>query len=583
MNRKFLGMMTGAVLTATVFAGCGGGGGGASSFQYDPPPGGPTPPAQKTINFTIPNYAAGDQAVVVFTPVSGDELDQATNTVQVTSSQLRVDSDGPAEDVQAAQGTALPDFCATDAHVRHVSDGLKGRLAELSAEKLRAREVEARFDGLPAGSTAELFIPDFSGNKTQVQKMLDDNQTVHCNILAEVVGGVPVVTPAQALRLAQVFDSTNPFDPIAPNAIGIYDRVRGYCGSEWLTNPAGGRDGDLRVNIVLLSSATMGGDTSFGAVLFEDILSASVWPGSNEGEFMYINAEFLSVPGGTDLENYSFYHTVSHELVHIIQMNTKVGRNGTFPNFDPNTPNVNNSLYSLWERRTMAEGFAETAATLAGFGVARALDFGATGGANVFSLDRINLFMGGASFGPFFPGAFSSYTLGDNFWRPYFDGGDPYGVGHLLGLYIVRNWGPEKWGELTSSPHVGLLNLNTVLGNQSENIFHGFNMALYISTLTNAPAQYTFPFFRLDSVNAVRPVKSAAAPQIVLLPGPAFASSTAANASLTQGHVPWSTVLLRFLGGNGNPLNFQVNLPIRARAGLVHESPAGTFSSVQAP
>lgn len=580
MKRKFLGVMTGAVLAATVIAGCGGAGGGASSFQYDPPPGGPTPPPQKTINFTIPAYAAGDQAVVVFTPVSGDEFDQAVNNIQVNSTQARQAGTTTVEAAKAADAAAVVarDFCGTHQAVLQFDERLAAR-GPISAEDLKPRDVSARFDGQPAGFTDTLIT--LTGTEITVTKMLDDASTVHCNVLAEGTPGNTVVTQAQALRLAQIFDATNPFDPNQPNAIGIYDRLTGLCGSEWRTNPSGGRDGDLRVNIVLMSNASIIG--ALGVVPFADQFSSSIDPTSNQGEFLYLNAQELAVPGGTDLENYGLYHTLAHEFLHVIQMNQKIGRNGTFPNFDPNTPNVNNSAYSLWERRTIAEGFAETAATLCGFGVARASDLTPSGGAEGFSIDAINLFLGGNSYVSGNPGL---TTLGSNFWTPFleFQGTDPYGMGHLFGLHILQRFGPQKWGELTSSPHIGLLNLNTVLGNQPENIFHSFNIALHVSTLVNAPVQYQFPFgLRLDNLNAVRPPKSNAAPVFLFLPGAGFAASSPATFWVDQNFAPWSTVLLRFLGGNGGAVNFEVTLPIRARAALVHESPAGTFSSVQAP
>lgn len=551
MNRKFLGLMTGAVLTATVFAGCGGGGGGASSFQYDPPPG-PTPPPQKTINFTIPNYAAGDQAVVVFTPVAGDEFDHATNTFQITSGNARMagrTGDGP------AASTAPADFCGLK-HSKAAAQEWFDNNPRPRLDQLKARAVRPKFDGLAKGTQVEIFSPAETGDKVTVEKMLSDAQTVHCNVMAEP----GLVTEAQALRLAQIFDSSNPFDPNAPGAIGIYDRLTGLCGFEWRT--AGGRDGDLRINIMLMSSGNMPSG-ALGLVRWADPFPVSTFPTSNEGEILYLDAESLAVPAGDDFANYTFYHALAHEFHHVIMFNTKMDREGTFPNFDPNSPSGVFSVNSLLERDTLSEGFAQTAATLAGFGVYYATD--ATRGADPLSFSFLN---------------FAVQRPTDDFWDAA-DGG--YGIGHLFGLHIVRRYGPEKWGELTKSPHLGTLNLNTVLGNQTENIFHAFNISLHVTTLANAPANYVIPFISLDNLNYVRPSQSSAPPQQTFLPGIGFASDTAANLSMTQEYLPWSTILYRLQGGNGNPLNLQINIPIRARAGVVHESPAGTFSSVQAP
>ena len=578
MRRTFVGWMTATVLGAFLVAGCGGGGGNASNFAYDPPPG-PTPAPQQEVNFRIPAYGAGDQAVLVFTPVSGDEWDQAANQIQVHAANARQAADA------SAQGQAtFFDPCGTDRSVKRF-DQVVGTKARLQAASLRPRAVQARWDGMPLGTVGTMYKPMgvASTDIMDVTKMTDDAQTVHCTILAETVGGVPVITAADALRMAQIFDSTNPFDPQTPGAIGIYDRITGLCGTEWRTNPVGGRDGDTRVNLVVLSANTMSlsGGILFGMVRFEDAFATSVAPLSNEGEYVYLNYEFLGVPAGTDRENYSLYGTLAHEFLHVVQVNTKIAQNGLFPNFDPNTPSVNNSAYSLWERRTMAEGFCETAATLCGFGVQNALNGTPTGGAEILSYDAINRFLGGTSL--IVPGMTGATLVGSNFWTPFLDGGDPYGIGHLFGLYVVNRYGAAKWGQLTSSTHIGLLNLNTVLGAAPEDIFHGFNLALHCASLNGAPPQYDLPKLQPGGVNFVRTFqKGDAVPPVVhLLNAAGFASSGGPTVSFTQSYAPWSTVLLGFLGGNGAPLNLQVVLPLKARASVIYESPKGTFNSLQ--
>lgn len=579
MRRTFLGWMTAAVLTASVVAGCGGGGGDASSFHYDPPPG-PTPPPQQTVNFNVPAYQAGDQAVLVVTPVSGDEWDQATNTIQVNA-RNGGGAFGRSEHVHpAAGGGTFQDRCGmTESIVRFDQ---KVGLAKVRARvaEARPRAVQPRWDGLPKGTTGELFAPMAYSDAVSIQvtKMLDDASTVHCNILAETVGGLPILTEADALRVAQVFDSANPFDPQTPGTIGIYDRLTGLCGTEWRVNPVGGRDGDTRVNLVFCSTGTMGTGL-LGLVRFEDSFPKSLVSFSNEGEYLYLNYQALGSPAGTDLQNYSLYHTLAHEFLHVVQMNTKIGRDGTFPNFDPDTPDVNNSAYSLWERRTMAEGFAETAATLCGYGVHKALDFSATGGAEIYSYDAINRFLGGESVA--FPGVFGPTLLGTNFWVPFLDyaNTDPYGMGHLFGLHLVNRYGAAKWGQLTSSPQVGLLNLNTVLGAAPEDVFHGFNLALHASSLAGVPAAYDLAQLALGGLNAYRPLKSAGVPAAHGLNAPGFASSGGPTMAFTEAYAPWSTTLFQFLAGNGLPLDVQVTLPLKARASLIYESPKGTFNS----
>ena len=121
---------------------------------------------------------------------------------------------------------------------------------------------------------------------------------------------------------------------------------------------------------------------------------------------------------------------------------------------------------------------------MCGYGVHKALDGSATGGADILSYDAINLFLGGESLRV--PGATGLTTIGTNFWIPFIEpqNTDPYGMGHLFGLHLVDRYGVAKWGELTSSSQIGLVNLHEVLGVAPEDIFHGFNIALHASSLT---------------------------------------------------------------------------------------------------
>ncbi len=575
MRRTFLGWMTAAVLSGFLVAGCGSGGGDASSFHYDPPPG-PTPVPQRQVSFNLPAYNAGDQAVLVFTPVSSNEFDQSANTIQINAVNARQGECG--HDQPHAKGT-FTERCGLNDSILSFDERIGLEKVRERSENLRPREVQPRWDGLPKGTPGELFHPlaDDVEVKIEVVKMLDDAQTVHCNVLAEP----GIITEADALQLAQIFDSANPFDPTAPGAIGLYDRITGMCGNEWRTNPVGGRDGDERVNLVICSASTMGveGGVLFGLVRFSDIFGADIDPVSNQGEYLYLNYEVLGVPGGNALQNYSLYGTLAHEFLHVIQVNTKVAQDGTFPHFDPQTPDPINSAYSLSERRTMAEGFAETVATLCGFGVHKALDGSATGGADLLAYDSINLFLGGESL--LVPGMTGSITVGSNFWTPFLDSGDPYGIGHLFGLHLVDRYGVAKWGELTSSPHIGLLNLNTILGAAPEDIFHGFNITLHASSLAGTPAQYDLSRLELGSLNHYRPLWSDAAPDFHTLPAAGFVSSSEPTAWIEKVVPAWSTALFQFLGGDGSALNLDVVLPLNSRASLIHESPAGTFSNIQ--
>ncbi len=575
MRRTFLGRMSVAALGALMLAGCSSGGGDASNFAYDPPPGGG---GLKSVIFSPPVYNPGDQAVVVFTPVSKDEFDETTGTIQTETLRSRAQSPQPQARASKPGVAGWKDRCGMSHSVASF-EAIQGvARARARFDVLRPRAVQPRWEGQPKGSTGTLIHPMQSDPEVtiEVTKMLDDSQTIHCNILAEP----GLLTEAEALRIARIFDSSNPFDPTAPGAIGLYDRITGLCGHEWKTNPVGGRDGDTRVNLVFCSAPVMG-EGLLGLVRFEDSFPAEIAPSSNQGEYVYINYGFLGVPGGSDLQNISLYHTMAHEFLHVVQMNTKVGRDGTFPNFDPQTPDVNTSAYLLWERRTMAEGFCETMATLCGFGVHKALDASATGGAEGISYDAINLFLGGESV--LVPGSYGPTTLGDNFWKPFLDFAttDPYGIGHLFGLHLINKYDTATWGRLTSSPEIGLQNLRTVLGEEPDQVIHDFNIALHASSLTGTPARYELARLQPGGPNYYRALKSEEAPLEHTLPAAGFASSTPVDASVEITAPPWSTVLLRFLGGSGNTLTLRAIVPATSRTSLILESPAGTWNSVR--
>jgi len=578
MRTTFLGWISAATLGALMVAGCSSGGGDASSFHYDPPPGGPPPPAMKSMEFDLPAYNPGDQAVLVFTPVSEDEFDETANTITVNSLHARAQAETRQARSSAPSGAGWKDRCGMSHSVARFEEMHGVDRARARSEALRPRAVKARWDGLPKGSIDTLISPMQSDPEVtiDVTKVLDDSQTVRCNILAEP----GLLTEADAQRIAQIFDSSNPFDPSAPGAIGLYDRITGLCGHEWNSNPVGGLDGDTRVNLVFCSAATMGEGLS-GLVRFEDSFTSEIAPSSNQGEYVYINYEFLGVPGGSDLQNYSLYHTLAHEFLHVVQMNTKVGQDGTFPDFDPDTPDVNLTAYLLWERRTMAEGFCETMATLCGFGVHRAMDSSPTGGAEGLSYDAINMFLGAESV--FFPGVTGPTTLGSNFWTPFleFETTDPYGIGHLFGLHLVNKYGAATWGRLTSSHEIGLENLSTVLGEEPELVFHDFNISLHASSLTGTPAKYDLAQLRPGGVNYYRDLWSEGNPLFHVLPAAGFVSSTPATANVESTTPPWATILLRFLGGEGRPLSQYVILPAKAQANLIYESPAGVWHSLR--
>lgn len=553
MRRTMLGLVLGAALAA----GCGGGGGGAASFQMDPPAERPT---EQTVNYTIPALGAGEQATLLLTSVAGDELDRATNVFMLSPGVRGRAQTAPAR--QAVEVEAEP-VCGSMQGIAQMIDGFRERGSVPSREELRTSGVRSRTVGLPAGSEIELTLPTTS-LKGAFVKLLGDEETVHCSIWAQKSTEGPVISAAMARRIARVFDSSNPFDRTEPGAIGIYGRMTGLFGHEWNTNPAGGLDGDMRVNLVFIAEELM--PDAAGYVMPGDAFPVGLNPYSNEGEFIYMRADRFDDDGVTDMQLYEGYSTLSHEMLHLIHINRKMIQDGNFPHFDPDQP-IADTVLSLTERWSLLEGFAEAGSTMTGFGVARAQVGGVQGGASRTSLGLIDKFLEQPNFN-FFDFAFERGGADHKF----------YGGGHLLGLYIMERFGEDALAEIIKSPNVGFANLTAYTGVTQEDLFHGFHMAVYGDTI-GAPAPHRLAMVDLRSFNLYRP-SDGGAPGLWPVQPLGVDDAAGADGRTTLVAAPWGMILVPFTGDGGD-LDLQVNMPLKAQASLFHEAPKGVFSSVR--
>lgn len=366
------------------------------------------------------------------------------------------------------------------------------------------------YGSLAPGETASFYIAT-TFRTIEAARVLGDSQTEHCLIFAETVDGQPAISEARALEIAAAFDSDNPFQE--GNA-GIYESTRARFGSEWNSNPLGGRDGDERVILVFLSSGSIGGEGFFGFFRPQDELSRAQVTNSNEGEMLFINAD------RTNDDLYDALSTVSHEFTHLIVWNQKVGQNGAFPEGAPS------------ENVTIDEGLAVLNEDLSGF------TFTGEQGGNFFLLASVEA------------------LLNDGLNRPFFQFGsglDDYGAGYLLCRYLHDRFGIETMRQITTSTAVGRENIASVVQQPFGAVFADFAQAVALNGESGLPEALSF-----DGVDLRQTYLDRDGDQFVMnglqginalpLPG-SFESDLTVQ--------PWGTVFYRALGGDGSALTWK--------------------------
>lgn len=411
-------------------------------------------------------------------------------------------------------------------------------LQQLEAEKRKNPPapgfpgVLPRFQELSKGQDTTFFVSTANQSVT-ARKMNDENQTVHCTIFAQVVGGAPIVSEAQALQIANAFDTNNPFLPGA----GIYDQVRALTGTEW-TN-GGGRDGDAKINIVLLSNQGIGGEQFFGFFRPNDEYPRAQIPDSNEAEVLFLNG--TKATG----DMFDLLGTLAHEFSHMVTFNMKFGRQGAFN--------------GQFENNAIDEGRATLIEELLGYGLVPPA--GGQGSNFVFRVSEAFLR------DPDARGIFQFTGSSDSYGRPY-----------TLHRYLVDRFGIDAWRNYNMAGGTGLAQLNASFG-PFVTTFTDWTLALVADPLAGpVPPQHRFtgPFHPRGQYN-IRGLGNRQLPGVV--PTQTFGSPTG---SLSVNLPSWTFSTFEYTGGTGATLRVNVSsATANVNGNILVEAPRGTFNSIR--
>ena len=456
------------------------------------------------LNFSVPNFTINKQATLVRRNMPGSET---SGTASVASNSINK-ADNPGRDLP-------PELIASD-------------LAQVRAASGSGSGISPKFQQLAKGDDQNFFIVTTSNTLT-CRKMLAENQTTHCTIFAQVVGGTPIIDEARALQIRQAWDVDNPFQP----GSSIYQRDRDIFGSEW--DAGGGRDGDTKVNLVILNSSGIGGSGFFG---FTRPADEETGGNSNQGEILYLNNDKF----GTD--GYDMFGTMAHEFQHLIALNTKRIHQGAFD--------------GQQENAAIDEGKAVLAEDLNGFG----LD--SPSGGNNFTFQACRAFLQS-------PGAQGLFSFNSNL--------DSYGRDYVFMRYLVDRFGLTAFSAYAKTSGTGLAQLNASFGSLAS-LFTDWTNALVASQLTGSVPnnlKFTGPFAPGRTYASIRGlVGSQTLPN--LTPAQTVTPPTGSqNVSL----LPWVFSPVLYRNGSGNNLTITVIGDPTMGASLVIENPTGTFGGVQ--
>lgn len=466
------------------------------------------PPATSTLNFQVANFTAVKQATLVRRNMPASETGGINNIASTSSNRADFGENG---------GKDLPPDLKAEGLASLTNPSTSNRALVLPRFQEIAKGADQNFKIITTGQTVTC------------RKILDETQTLHCTIFAQVVNNVPVMTEADALLIQAAWDTNNPFR----TGSGIYDQDRDVFGSEW-TN-AGGRDGDSKVNLVFLNSSGIGGSTYFGFTSPADEGTSSQ---SNLGEILYLNFDKFGSDG------FDVYSTLAHEFQHLIALNTKLIRQGSFSGQNENA--------------AIDEGKAVLAEDLAGYSLE------ASGGGNNFTYNATRAFL-------LSPGANGLFQFNQNL--------DSYGRGYAFMRYLVDRFGLPAFRTYAQSSGTGLAQLNASFGSLSS-VYSDWTNALIASPLSGAvPSNlnYTGPFKPGRTYASIRKLTG---PQTLPTLTPAQTVTPPAGAqNASLGAWVFSTVLYK--GGTGNTLNVSVQGETTQGASMVVENPTGTFGGVQ--
>lgn len=601
-------------LVASTLAGCSGSGGDASDYVVPDIPG--SAAIDKTVEYTVPNFVSGDNCRVVVSTAHKDPysteyqkvLVKADVTYSGAASLGRTDKEEVAALPQAGLACG---FCQAleDIDAESFDAALQAGKESTTVGRVGPSSWDDVVVGVP-DAVRELYtaMRNEAGEaqKVQVGKIYNGE---HCNILSYCIPSpvaptkwVPAIDASVGENIAKVFDSYNPSDP---DGLGIYERITSTFGHEWTAN--GGRDGDTKINIVLLGpahmSASVGGLVSPADMLptvSEDNPYANPNYG-NGGEYLYINYEGLvGSEGQPEYDWRTLYGVIAHEFTHLTQCNQKVAHDGKFQGVpvqgilqsEEQTPGA--LLTAMLGDKPVYEGLAETATNFCGFGV-RWAQFGDEARpektAELNSLNQIRAYLVGQSLVASDQEAIEAgEAVATTFPTPFFSQvSNPYGYGHLFGLHVLNFYGEEKFKKLYTDPRVGMELLEGVLGATKEEIFHHYDMSVVLAgaelpaELQAQYSKYAIPYINIGGTNFYSTGIGAAA-QIssaeVTRAQPAYELYPLADFT-TYEVLPYYNTYVGLMNPYTNkPVKIAVNVPKNASIKVIHEDSTGLIKAI---
>lgn len=582
MRRKFFGWIAVSLCAAAAaVSGCSGNGGDASEYVVPSIPG--LDVGERYLSYLVNDYKSTDSCRLVVTTVGTEQDDTTARDVKVSTNANYASGKVDAEEAPAVkkdQEEFKGRLCGFDGIVKEGRTAIKLDAASFKALEAKASKAPS-FRGKEAGYIDYLWLMtggegEESGyTPVPVAKVLDDEDTVHCNILSYVEADekghmTPAVSREEALAIAKVFDSFNPCDPSGKNR-GIYDTVTSMSGHEWIKN--GGRDGDSRINIVLLTPDNMNG--TLGYVAANDILNY-VDPNdeetpptfSNQGEYIYIDYGTIIQSGG-NLNGNTLAHALAHELTHMVYNNHKFFHDGNMSGLSiyDSYEEFAKKYIPIKETLLISEGLAETNATRCGYGVRYAKDGSSPDrSAECNSLTFISNYLSGSSEETTFPVSFFQANSAT-----------AYPAGHLFGLHVLNYYGEDKLNKLYTSAYTGTQNLEEALGIPAGDVVHNYNMAVSLAGYDNIPAKYEIPYVNIGGQNFYCLGSDYSIETMEVKMADSIGKIYTKTGYNTKSFLPWYHVLLDLPCSYTTPLGVGVVVPDNARVNLIHTDAAGNF------
>lgn len=430
-----------------------------------------------------------------------------------------------------AGGTLPNDPLAAEQAVRAREQQL---MASVNPASARSAFQQTRMQALMApnavataslGATSTFNVYNFNTAGNQVVNATCQYMGTNAYIFVDntIIGGAGTTYASGSAQLAAI---STAFD-------AIYATDRATFGSEWggaaPGNGTGGIDSDPKIYI-LISPAVNSGATNgiLGYFYGGDEYPKALVSLSNQHEMFYVVsraqgavvdlwADAATPPSASAKTGYAI---LAHEFQHMINFNTKFGKNGLYT--------------GVMEDTWLNEGLSMYAMQACGYGMPNGDTTSAGWVQNYLSSPSLN-----------------SLTN----WNPASPG---YGTSYLFVLYLVEHYGgivgsPASQAMLQameSNGSVGIANVETVTGAGTFGaVFKNWAMANLLDHVTTSAA-YNYTSINLNGANPPGgPTLTGITPIITNTTYPLTATGTQPG---------WSTLYQRFTGGTNNALNISI-------------------------